>query len=241
MFSPPAKGEFSIWRRGGIDFFALKEYNYEYEEGRIIRATECDITVEGELIAARTVVHTVRYYYDGEGNLTKKVITPASGEAQTVYYETADDKTVVKFTAGGNTVTSHSKTDSFGRKIFDELQLVFSPHLKQFFKIPPSAEFFISQSTQYIPSESSVYHSKKNIWKKFHFPIDKSFFMRYTIFTTQRTREFANELMNTFEKVSNISREGITEVSMCRTENPSWKKSTCLSASMSKGGVSTLV
>ena len=68
-------------------------------------------------------MHTVRYYYDGEGNLTKKVITPASGEAQTVYYETADDKTVVKFTAGGNTVTSHSKTDSFGRKIFDELQL----------------------------------------------------------------------------------------------------------------------
>jgi len=114
-------GEGNIVR--SIDFFALKEYNYEYEEGRIVRATECDITVEGELIAARTVVHTVRYYYDGEGNLTKKVITPASGEAQTVYYETADDKTVVKFTAGGNTVTSHSKTDSFGRKVFDELQL----------------------------------------------------------------------------------------------------------------------
>ena len=114
-------GEGNIVR--SIDFFALKEYNYEYEEGRIIRATECDIAVEGELIAARTVVHTVRYYYDGEGNLTKKVITPVSGEAQTIYYETADDKTVVKFTAGGNTVTSHSKTDSFGRKVFDELQL----------------------------------------------------------------------------------------------------------------------
>ena len=116
--------------------------DYEYEEGRIIRAAECDITAEGELITARTVAHTVRYYYDGEGNLTKKVITPAIGEAQTVYYETADDKTVVKFTAGGNTVTSHSKTYSFGRKVFDELQLGFSPHLKEFFEIPPSAEFF---------------------------------------------------------------------------------------------------
>ena len=55
--------------------------------------------------------------------MTKKVITPASGTAQTIYYETNDDNTVVKFSAGGRTVTSHSKTDSFGRKVFDELQL----------------------------------------------------------------------------------------------------------------------
>lgn len=55
--------------------------------------------------------------------MTKKVITPASGSAQTFYYETNDDKTIVKFSAGGRTVTSHSKTDSFGRKVFDELQL----------------------------------------------------------------------------------------------------------------------
>ena len=55
--------------------------------------------------------------------MTKKVITPTSGSAQTIYYETNDDNTVVKFSAGGRTVTSHSKTDSFGRKVFDELQL----------------------------------------------------------------------------------------------------------------------
>ena len=55
--------------------------------------------------------------------MTKKVITPANGSAQTIYYETNDDNTVVKFSAGGRTVTSHSKTDSFGRKVFDELQL----------------------------------------------------------------------------------------------------------------------
>ena len=69
------------------------------------------------------IVNTVKYYYDTEGKMTKKVITPASGSAQTVYYETSDDNTVVKFSAGGRTVTSHSKTDSFGRKVFDELQL----------------------------------------------------------------------------------------------------------------------
>ena len=55
--------------------------------------------------------------------MTKKVITPASGSAQTIYYENSDDNTVVKFSAGDRTVTSHSKTDSFGRKVFDELQL----------------------------------------------------------------------------------------------------------------------
>ena len=55
--------------------------------------------------------------------MTKKVITPASGSAQTTYYENKDDSTVVKFSAGGRTVTSHSGTDSFGRKVFDELQL----------------------------------------------------------------------------------------------------------------------
>jgi len=55
--------------------------------------------------------------------MTKKVITPTSGSAQTIYYETNDNNTVVKFSAGGRTVTSHSKTDSFGRKVFDELQL----------------------------------------------------------------------------------------------------------------------
>ena len=100
-----------------------KGYNYEYEEGRIIRATEADIEVSGEIITSKTVINTIKYYYDTEGRMTKKVITPKGSAAQTIYYETGDDNTVVKFTAGGRTVTSHSKTDSFGRKTFDELQL----------------------------------------------------------------------------------------------------------------------
>ena len=106
-----------------IDISGKKEYNYEYEEGRIVRATEADIELSGEIVIAKSIINTVKYYYDTEGKMTKKVITPASGSAQTIYYETNDDNTVVKFSAGGRTVTSHSKTDSFGRKVFDELQL----------------------------------------------------------------------------------------------------------------------
>ena len=93
------------------------------EVGRIVRATEADIELSGEIVTSKVIVNTVKYYYDTEGKMTKKVITPASGSAQTIYYETNDDNTVVKFSAGGRTVTSHSKTDSFGRKVFDELQL----------------------------------------------------------------------------------------------------------------------
>ena len=116
-----------------IDILGEKEYNYTYEEGRIARATESAIVLDGELVAAKILVNTVRYSYDSEGKLTRKVISPAEGSVQTVYYEnTEDDNTVVKFTAGGRTVTSRSKTDSFGRKAFDELQLGTSFVSRQF-------------------------------------------------------------------------------------------------------------
>ena len=114
-------GEGNIVR--SIDITCKKEYNYEYEEGRLIRATESNITLNGEIVTAKSVVNAIKYYYDADGRMTKKVISTASGSAQTIYYETNDDNTVVKFSAGGRTVTSHSKTDSFGRKMFDELQL----------------------------------------------------------------------------------------------------------------------
>ena len=101
-----------------------KEYNYEYEEEKLIRATESDIVLSDEMVISKSLVNTVRYYYGAEDKMTKKVITTASGSEQTIHYETSDDEnTVVKFTAGGRTITSHSKNDSFGRKVFDELQL----------------------------------------------------------------------------------------------------------------------
>ncbi len=107
-----------------IDILGQKEYNYEYEEEKLLRATECDISIDtNEFVVGKVVVNTIKYYYDTEGKMTKKVVTPASGSAQTIYYENSEDNTVVKFNAGGKTITAHSKTDSFGRKVFDELQL----------------------------------------------------------------------------------------------------------------------
>jgi len=107
-----------------IDMTVRKEYTYSYEEGRLTRSTECDITVgENEIITGKTLVNTIFYVYDGEGTLIRKRMLPAEGTERVIYYETAEDNTVVKFSAGGKTITSHSKTDSFGRKVFDELQL----------------------------------------------------------------------------------------------------------------------
>ena len=107
-----------------LDILAKKEYTYTYEEGQITLANECDVTLNGEIVTGKTVVNSIRYTYDANGQLTKKTVIPASGEAQTVFYENKEDaNTVVKFTAGGKTVVSQSKNDSFGRKVFDELQL----------------------------------------------------------------------------------------------------------------------
>lgn len=64
--------------------YEQKKYNYEYEEGRIVRATEADIELSGEIVTSKVIVNTVKYYYDTEGKMTKKVITPASGSAQTI-------------------------------------------------------------------------------------------------------------------------------------------------------------
>ncbi len=48
----------------------------------------------------------------------------SDGLENLVYYQNPENEsTVVKFTAGDKDITSHSKTDSFGRKVFDELQL----------------------------------------------------------------------------------------------------------------------
>ena len=113
-----------------IDILCSKEYNYEYEEGKLLRATESDITRDGDIVTAKTVVNSIRYFYDTEGTLTKKIIAPTGGEAQTVNYEQDEDNTVVRYKvpapeeiSGARTITAHSKTDSFGRKVFDELQL----------------------------------------------------------------------------------------------------------------------
>ena len=108
-----------------IDIVQRKEYTYTYENGRIVRAAESDITLgANEVITGKTLANAIVYSYDADDKLTRKRILSADGTEQTVWYENPEDGSpVVKFSAGGKTITAHSKTDSFGRKVFDELQL----------------------------------------------------------------------------------------------------------------------
>ena len=107
-----------------IDITRNREYTYTYEDEKLMRAAEFDITVSNGIVTGKTLVNSVLYSYDSEGKLTRKRVVPAAGDEQVIYYENPENgNPVVKFSAGGRTVTSHSKTDSFGRKVFDELQL----------------------------------------------------------------------------------------------------------------------
>ena len=107
-----------------IDNLREKEYTYIYEDGVVIRAAENDITLSGKLITSRTPVSLISYAYDTDKRLIQKRIAFGDGKEQTIWYENSDNgNSSVKFEAGGATVTSHSKSDCFGRKIFDELQL----------------------------------------------------------------------------------------------------------------------
>ncbi|MBE6573438.1 MAG: RHS repeat-associated core domain-containing protein [Ruminococcaceae bacterium] len=114
-----------------IDILSLKEYNYTYLDDKLVKSVEYDITVnESELVTSRAAVTTILYSYDKDDNMLKKRIIFADGGEETVYYDNSDEKNeVVKFyvpdsidSVGEFLVTSHSKTDSFGRKAFDELQ-----------------------------------------------------------------------------------------------------------------------
>jgi len=90
-----------------------------------MQSSESAITLdENNMVISKAFVCAVRYYYDNEDGLTRKRIKFADGTEHTVNYEQSEnDSQIVRFTAGDKTVTSQSKTDSFGRKVFDELQL----------------------------------------------------------------------------------------------------------------------
>ncbi len=107
-----------------IDIFALKEYNYTYQDDKITRATEYNITLsEDFIVTSKTVVNTIRYYYNEDGELTCKRIWPYGKDEQVIYFEKGENEAeVLKSEIAHTKYLSHSKTDNFGRKVFEEVQ-----------------------------------------------------------------------------------------------------------------------
>ena len=106
-----------------IDFKALKEYTYTYDMGNLSKYTEKSFVLDGNTIKSRTVDFSIVYEYE-DGKLVRTNYISSDGSTRTVNTEYPEkENRLVRFEAGGKTVTSHSKTDGFGRKMFDELQL----------------------------------------------------------------------------------------------------------------------
>ena len=135
-----------------LDFLSKKEYNYLYEDGKIMQSTESDIVLDSNnFVTSKAFVNTIRYYYNSEDTLTKKCIKFADNTEHTVNFEKAEnDSQIVKFVAGGKTITSHSKTDNLGRKVFDELQL---------------STGFVSRQFSYHVGEATDNHIENNMLK----------------------------------------------------------------------------
>ncbi len=142
-----------------IDMLAKKMYNYTYENDRLEQSTESDITffenfyvsTESGLIGSKTLVCSVRYYYDDENTLTKKRIVWADGNEQIISYTTAENESqLVKTEIGEHSFVSTSKTDSFGRKEFDELQL---------------GSGFVSRQFDYVNGEVTEEHKDNKMLK----------------------------------------------------------------------------
>lgn len=135
-----------------IDIISLKEYNYSYENGKLIRANEYSITVDtNQNVTSKSPICKVLYIYDAEDTLVKKTTVFADGKRQTTSFEqTEDGAAITRFTVGEQTVTSHSNTDNFGRKLFDELQL---------------GTGFVSRRFMYHQGEVTDKHMEENMLK----------------------------------------------------------------------------
>lgn len=53
-----------------VDITGEKEYNYEYEGGRIVRATEAEVGFTDGIVTSKVIVNTIKYSYDAEGSET---------------------------------------------------------------------------------------------------------------------------------------------------------------------------
>jgi len=135
-----------------LDILAGKLYNYMYEEGKITYACESAVTIDNyDFVTSKTPIWISRYFYDKEDTLTKKRVLFADGNEQVISYTTAENESqLVKTQIGENSFVSTSKTDSFGRKEFDELQL---------------GSGFVSRQFDYVSGEVTDEHKSENMLK----------------------------------------------------------------------------
>ena len=117
-----------------IDKYALKEYNYRYEEEKLTHSAEYSISLNSdEIVTEKILLNTVHYFYTKDGQLERKLIEDCDGNSFEYRYEYPEDgEPIVCYKVNGQIVRSQSESDHLGRKVFDELQLGKANLYRQF-------------------------------------------------------------------------------------------------------------
>ena len=105
-----------------LDILNGKMYNVNRSGENIASVEEYNIGWNGSSAVDPVLVGTMFYSFDGNGKQFRKKYVPADGSQEQKYvFEFKDEQNVaVKLPTGA---VSHAKSDHFGRKVFDELQL----------------------------------------------------------------------------------------------------------------------
>lgn len=103
-----------------IDNLSEKEYNYYYEDDKLVRSTQSSVKLAGDRVVEKQIDFSVIYIYDEEGKLVKKNIQLADGEEY--IYTQKNPKEGNPQVVMPTGAISRSKGDKFGRKTYDELQ-----------------------------------------------------------------------------------------------------------------------
>ena len=106
-----------------VDRRYATEYNYIYDNGRIIRATESASISSDFVNTHRKIIKSaINYTYNEKGLLSKKTVDIDSDHIEYRFEYPENSKPILTVLVNGKKTEYHSKSDAFGRKVFDEIQ-----------------------------------------------------------------------------------------------------------------------
>ncbi len=132
-------------------------YNYEYDDGNLVRATESNATLNGELIVGKVLTLEIRYVYTS-GKLTKKRVMFANGEERVFTFEEHNGNTnILNTTIGGREIFARKVVDHFGRTVSETVDVVTDALDREF-------EYLNGSATQeHIDNDKLVYNTDNTV------------------------------------------------------------------------------
>ena len=111
-----------------LDITNGKVYSYKYEKDALVSAEEFTAVFTNDMVTSKTLVNSIGYRYNDDGKLVEKIVKWKDGQGvsqqQTVSFEYLENgEPIVTFGVGEKGIIFHSKNDTFGRKVFEEMQL----------------------------------------------------------------------------------------------------------------------